>query len=118
MNVQLLTLVLLVPSAIAIPANIQSENILERRATCKTFQLYKNPDSVSGGSPGHVGHSACCCASAQCVLHDYTDDVGADCNMVTSSLGCDWEIISGSNQAVGSLDVNGATYTVAGLGGC
>lgn len=86
---------------------------------CKTFQLYKAPNYAEGGSPNYVGDKVCGCPGKKVVIRDHQDGLSAICMKLSSTDTCDWTFYHGSApRESNSLNYNGYTYSVAGLGPC
>ncbi|KAK1993973.1 hypothetical protein LX36DRAFT_673458 [Colletotrichum falcatum] len=112
-------LILSLATATLVSASALPNGLSARAAanTCKSFQIFKSPDTVAGGNSGFVGASTCCCVNAQCSVTDKTDGVTA-VGTLNDSLSGSFTITKGGTSAADSLDDGTATYTVGAAGAC
>ncbi|KAF9701686.1 hypothetical protein EKO04_000021 [Ascochyta lentis] len=100
---------------------LPNHDLNERAANkCKMFQIFRSPNGAFGGSPNFVGTPKCCCQNAQCHVVDRVNGINTSANL-NQFLAGKFRIINargGDNGRAGANDINGATYTVAGLGPC
>ncbi|KXH27455.1 hypothetical protein CNYM01_06894 [Colletotrichum nymphaeae SA-01] len=93
----------------------------ERQAKkCQTFQIFRDQDAITGGSPSFVGTPQCCCQNAQCHVIDRVNGINTSANLNEFLAGTfTIEDARGQDKGTpGSNDIRGATYTVGAQGGC
>ncbi|KAK1491360.1 hypothetical protein CCUS01_03145 [Colletotrichum cuscutae] len=85
---------------------------------CKTFQIFRDPDAITGGSPNFVGTPQCCCQNEQCHVIDRVNSINTSANLNDFLAGTfTIEDARGQDKGTpGSNDIRGATYTVGAQG--
>ncbi|KAK1449452.1 hypothetical protein CMEL01_08767, partial [Colletotrichum melonis] len=100
---------------------LPSRDLTERQLKkCKTFQIFRDPDAITGGSPNFVGTPQCCCQNEQCHVIDRVNGINTSANLNDFLAGTfTIEDARGQDKGTpGSNDIRGATYTVGAQGGC
>ncbi|KAF4781537.1 hypothetical protein HER10_EVM0013437 [Colletotrichum scovillei] len=111
----------LIAATLVASSVLPSKDLTERQAKkCKTFQIFRDPDAITGGSPNFVGTPQCCCQNEQCHVIDRVNGINTSANL-NDFLAGTFTIEDARGQAKGtpgSNDIRGATYTVGAQGGC
>ncbi|KAK1624212.1 hypothetical protein BDP81DRAFT_410111 [Colletotrichum phormii] len=113
--------VLLVSYYVFYPSLVPTGALAERQAKkCKTFQIFRDPDAIEGGTPSFVGTPQCCCQDEQCHVIDRVNGINTSANL-NDFLAGTFTIEDARGQdkgTAGSNDNRGATYTIGAQGGC
>ncbi|KAK1722761.1 hypothetical protein CaCOL14_010379 [Colletotrichum acutatum] len=72
----------LITATLVASSVLPSRDLTERQAKmCKTFQIFRDPDAITGGSPSFVGTPQYCCQNEQCHVIDRVGGINTSANL-------------------------------------